>query len=180
MSPARPDLSAEDILAVLNRRGVRYVLIGAFAAIAHGAPIDATYDIDVTPDRDPQNLERLSQALSDLDARIRVDEVEEGLPFAHDAGSLARMDMLNLTCSAGDFDIVFSPAGSPAGYEDLAPHSVLITVGDQDVRVASLADVVRSKEEAGREKDIRALPALRRYLHDHPDEPPDPTQYADA
>src|SRR5579884_2375488 len=132
MSPARPDLSAEDILAVLNRRGVRYVVIGAFAAIAQGAPIDATYDIDVTPNRDPQNLQRLSQALSDLDARIRVDDLEEGLPFAHDADSLARMDMLNLTCSAGDFDIVFSPAGSPAGYEDLAPRSVLITVGDQD------------------------------------------------
>jgi hypothetical protein len=41
--------------------------------------------------------------------------------------------MLNLTCPAGDFDIVFSPAGSPAGYEDLAPRAVLITVGDQDV-----------------------------------------------
>lgn len=49
MSPARPDLSAEDILAVLKRRGVRYVVIGAFAAIAHGAPIGAAYDIDVTP-----------------------------------------------------------------------------------------------------------------------------------
>lgn len=76
MSPARPDLSAEDILAVLNRRGVRYVVIGAFAAIAHGAPIDATYDIDVTPNRDPQNLQRLSRALSDLDARIRVNDLE--------------------------------------------------------------------------------------------------------
>jgi hypothetical protein len=57
-------------------------------------------DIDVTPDRDPRNLQRLSQALSDLDARIRVDDLEEGLPFAHDADSLAGMDMLNLTCLA--------------------------------------------------------------------------------
>jgi len=179
MSPARPNLSAEDIFAVLNRRGVRYVVIGAFAAIAHGAPIEATFDVDVTPNRDPQNLQRLSQALRDLDARIRVDDLEEGLAFAHDAGSLARVDMLNLTCSAGDFDIVFSPAGSPAGYEDLAPHSVLITIGDQDIRVAGLADVVRSKEEAGREKDIRALPALRRHLRSHPDEP-DPTHNADT
>ena len=98
MSPARPDLSAESILAVFNRRGVRYVVIGAFAAIAQGAPIEATYDIDVTPNRDPQNLKRLSRALSDLDARIRVNDLEETLPFAHDAGSLACMDMLNLTC----------------------------------------------------------------------------------
>lgn len=102
------------------------------------------------------------------------------MPFAHDASSLARMDMPNLTCSAGDFDIVFSPAGSPAGYDDLAPHSVLITVGDQDVRVASLADVVRSREEAGREKDIRTLPALRRYLRDHADQSPGPTDHVDT
>lgn len=180
MSPVGPSLSAEDILAVLNRQGVRYVVIGAFAAIAHGAPIDATYDIDVTPHRDPQNLQRLSQALSDLDARIRVNDLEEGLPFAHDASSLARMDVLNLTCPAGDFDIVFSPAGSPAGYDDLALHSVLITVGGQAVRVASLADVVRSKEEAGREKDIRVLPALRRYLSDHADRPPGPADNVDT
>ena len=73
---------------------------------------------------------------------------------------MARMDMLNLTCAAGDFDIVFQPDGTPAGYEDLAPRSVLITVGDQNVRAASLADVIHSKEEAGRAKDIRVLPAL--------------------
>jgi hypothetical protein len=30
----RPELSAEDILAVLNRHRVDYVVIGAFAAIA--------------------------------------------------------------------------------------------------------------------------------------------------
>jgi len=166
MSPARPELSAEDILAALNRRGVLYVVIGAFAAIAHGAPIDATYDVDVTPQHDPQNFQCLSLALADLGARIRVNDLEQGLPFAHDAGSLARMDMLNLTCPAGDFDIVFHPAGTQSGYEDLAPRAVVIRVGDQDVRVASLADVIRSKEEAGRDKDIRALPALRRFLRD--------------
>ena len=174
MSPRRPRLSAEDILAALNRQGVHYVVIGAFAAIAQGAPIEATYDVDVTPQRDPENLKKLSLALSDLGARIRVDDLEEGLAFSHDARSLAGMDMLNLTCPAGDFDIVFSPAGAPRGYEDLAPGSVLITVGDQDVRVASLVDIVHSKEEAGRAKDIRVLPTLRRFIRDHPGQAPRP------
>jgi hypothetical protein len=56
-------------------------MIGAFSAIAQGAPIEATYDIDLTPQRDAENLERLSLALSDLDARVRVDDLEEGLPL---------------------------------------------------------------------------------------------------
>jgi hypothetical protein len=83
----RRALAAEDILAALNRHGVEYVVVGAFAAIAQGAPVDATSDIDPTPRREAENLRRLSVALEDLGARARVAEVEEGLPFAHDANS---------------------------------------------------------------------------------------------
>lgn len=160
----RPDLRAEDILGTLNRHGVEYVVIGAFAAIAQGAPIAATYDVDITPRRTPENLGRLSDALHELDARVRVDEIEEGLPFAHDAASIARMEMLNLTCAAGDFDLVFTPAAAPHGYDDLAPLSVVVVVGHEQARVAHVADVIRSKEEAGREKDIRVLPTLREFV----------------
>jgi hypothetical protein len=73
------------------------VVIGAVAALAHGAPISATFDVDVTPARDPENLARLSDALRDLDARIRTAGVDGGLPFSHDALSLAKMQMLNLS-----------------------------------------------------------------------------------
>ena len=107
-------LSAEDILAVLNRYQVDYVLIGAFAAIAQGVPLEATHDIDITPRREEDNLHSLSAALDELDARIRVDDLDEGIRFDHDAASLAGMAMLNLTCAAGDFDIVFSPAAAPS------------------------------------------------------------------
>jgi hypothetical protein len=123
--------------------------------------------VDVTPRRSPENLQRLSDALRDLDARIRVDALEEGLPFSQDAESLARMTMLNLTCAAGDFDLVFTPAAAPSGYEDLVGHAVAIRIGDENAQAASLADIIRSKTEAGREKDIRTLPVLRQFLRDH-------------
>jgi hypothetical protein len=164
----RPELSAEDILACLNRHGVDYVVIGAFAAIAQGAPLEATHDVDVTPRRDKDNLQRLSEALEELDAGIRVDDLDEGLPFAHDAASLAAMAMLNLTCEAGDFDVVFSPAAAPSGFDELVGSSVRIRVGSEDVSVASLEDVLRSKEEVGREKDVRAALVLRAFLRDRP------------
>ena len=38
------------------------------------------------------------------------------------------------------------------------------TLEDVEVRTASLADVIRSKEAAGRERDRQALPTLRRLL----------------
>lgn len=164
----RPELEAETILAVLNRHEVDYVVIGAFAAIVQGAPLEATHDLDVTPRREDENLHRLSAALDELDALIRVDDLEEGLPFGHDASSLASMAMLNLTCAAGDFDIVFVPAATSAGFEDLVGSSVRVRVGGEIVTVAGLEDVLRSKEEVGRDKDVRAALVLRAFLRDRP------------
>jgi hypothetical protein len=77
-------LNAAAIVDVLNRHHVKFVVIGAFAAIAQHAPIPATRDIDLTPDSSLENLTRLSAALMELEARIRTDAVDEGLPFNHD------------------------------------------------------------------------------------------------
>jgi hypothetical protein len=77
----RPFHPAE-IVEVLGRHGVEYVAIGAFAALAQGAPIPATADIDVTPRTTAKNLVRLSAALDELDARIRTEAIPEGLPFS--------------------------------------------------------------------------------------------------
>ncbi len=43
-------------------------------------------------------------------------------------------------------------------------HAIHLTVLGVEVDVASLADVIRSKEAAGREKDRLVLPVLRRIL----------------
>jgi hypothetical protein len=165
----RASFDPERIIESLNAFGVRYVVIGAIAAIAHGAPVGATFDIDVTPARDPENLGRLSNALRALDARIRTDDVEGGLAFAHDAASLANVQMLNLTCPHGDFDLAFVPSGT-GGYEDLALGATPIRVGALEVLVASLVDVIRSKEAAGRPKDIAVLAILERHARSMGDE----------
>ena len=47
------------IVATFNQHGVRYVIIGAFAAIAQHAPIAPTRDIDFTPEDTDDNLQRL-------------------------------------------------------------------------------------------------------------------------
>jgi hypothetical protein len=155
-------LNAAAIVEVLNRYGVRYVVIGAFAAIAQRAPIPATRDIDFTPDTSPENLARLSAALKDLGARIRMDAVEAGLPFDHDGRSLAASSVWNLFCSYGEFDISFAPSGIAGGYEDLALRALAVRVGTVETMVADLSDVIRSKEAAGRPKDLQVLPALYR------------------
>lgn len=158
-----PDLEAGAIVSVLNRHGVRYVIIGAFAAIAQQAPIDPTRDIDFTPDDAADNLRKLSAALKDLEARIRTDTVADGLPFDHDGPSLGRAAIWNLICPHGEFDISFRPSGFDGGYAELAVHAHRMIVQGVEVAIADLDDVIRSKEAAGRPKDLRVLPALYRH-----------------
>jgi hypothetical protein len=159
-------LRASAIIEVLNRHGVRYVVIGAYAAIAQQAPIRATRDIDFTPDTSADNLERLSAALKELGTRIRTEGVPEGLPFDHGGRSLGASSVWNLICADGEFDISFRPSGFEAGYEELGPNAHLVRVESVDVLVADLEDVIRSKEAAGRAKDLQVLPTLYRFLRD--------------
>ena len=168
-----PRFRPAEILATLDRHGVHHVLIGALAAALHGAP-RVTVDVDITPDTEPANLARLSTALDDLDARVRTPQVDEGgVPFSHDAESLGRAQVWNLVTRAGNLDIAFVPSGT-GGYADLRRDAVTIEVRGTRVVVASLADVVRSKQAANREKDRADLPLLRRLL-DHQAGAPGPS-----
>jgi hypothetical protein len=154
----RPEL----LLAALNDHDVRFVLIGGFAAVIHGSPY-VTTDLDIVPDPSRANLGRLSAALRDLDARVWTSGDPDGLTFAHTAESLARAQTWNLVTRHGRLDISFQPSGT-TGFSDLARDAVHLTILDAEIDVASLADVIRSKEAADRDKDRLVLPTLRRIL----------------
>lgn len=156
------------LFSVLNEHEVRYVVIGGMAIELHQVPVERTVDIDITPATDDENLIRLSDALNTLNPRIRaVDLPDEGLPvrldrawFAHD-----RLRMMNLVTDVGAVDISFQPQGTE-GYAGLVLNLVVIHLDGVDVPVASLEDVARSKEAAGRAKDFEKLPAIERVLRE--------------
>ena len=64
-----------------------------------------------------------------------------------------------------ELDITFSPSGTE-GFDDLSRDAIHLTILGVPVDVASLADVIRSKEAAGREKDRLVLPVLRRIAEE--------------
>jgi hypothetical protein len=170
--PPTPELDIAAVLGALQRRGVEFVLIGGLAGVIHGSPFP-TEDIDISPERSQENLSRLSEALADLRATVRADGVEGGLPFRHDADSLAQVSIWNLTTPHGDLDITFVPSGT-AGYDDIAREATEIPVLGLRVLVESLADVIRSKQAANRPKDQRVLPTLREILASrHQAKPPE-------
>ena len=154
-------MSSFDALAVLHRHDVEFIVIGAFAAVAQGYPLP-TQDVDVTPARDPVNLERLAAALSELQAELRLPGARTH-PFPIEARHLGDSDSWTLSTTAGDLDILFRPSGTN-GFDDLRRDGLEITLRGTPVLLASLRDIIRMKEASNRPKDQAQIPALRRTL----------------
>lgn len=146
------------IFGVLAEHEVDYVLIGGLAAVLHGSPA-MTNDADVVPDGDAANLDRLADALRALDARLRVEQDPEGIAFDPHPALLAQMRIANLTTRCGDLDVAFAPAGID-DYGALSAAASWFEVAGRRIRVAALADIIRSKEAADRPKDRAVLPIL--------------------
>jgi hypothetical protein len=154
----------ESILSALVTRGVRFVLIGGFAARMHGSGLP-TQDVDVSPEMTETNLVNLIEVLGELDACIRVAGLPEGLPFDTSPEALQGTRLLNLVTRFGDLDLVIEPAGT-GGYQSLIEEATAMTFDNSTLMVASLGDLITSKEAAGRPKDLRALPRLEQLRID--------------
>jgi hypothetical protein len=92
-------------------------------------------------------------------------DAPEGVPFSCDEEFLRKVEMLNLVTRYGGLDISLKPSGTD-GYSDLVQNAVKYDLGGLVVPVATLADIIRSKEAAGRSKDKAMLPTLRTLLRE--------------
>ena len=158
MSEISP-LDPGEIIRVLHKHDVQFVLIGALAARLYGFP-RLTADADITPDDAAANIARLAKALRALKAKIYTESIPEGLDFDCSAAMLTRSKMWNLVTSAGRIDIAFGPAGTD-GYNDLKKNAVRFEAFGVEFLTASLDDIIRSKEAAGRPKDREDVAIMR-------------------
>jgi hypothetical protein len=158
-----PSYQPDAILEVLERHEVLYIVIGGLAAELRGSPY-VTRDVDVTPARTRPNFRRLAAALIELEARLRVPDLDEPLTVTLDEHSFEQGTTWTYVTKYGFLDVALLPDGT-RGYDDLRRSASRERLTDSlSIMVADLADVIRSKEAAGREKDRAVLPALRQVL----------------
>lgn len=161
-----PELDVGALSTALNRHQVEFVVIGVVAAQLHGAALPRTLDeLDVTPARDQQNRTRLAAALKELGALLRAPRLDEGIEIPLDEHTFSGTGTMTFVTDKGPIDIAFLPDGT-VGYDDLLRNAEAVEEFGASFRVASLADVIRSKEAAGRTRDIEHLPLLRQRLRE--------------
>ena len=139
---------AQDIGAAFARHGVNYLFIGKSGAIILGFP-DTTQDADLFVEKSPQNGRALVQALDELGFPMDAQRREE---------ILRGKDFVQLRDGPFDLDLVFAPDGIES-FADAARRSVTV----DGLQVCHIDDIIRSKEEAGRVKDLESLPRLKGF-----------------
>jgi hypothetical protein len=150
-----PAFEPEAILAALNARGVRYVVVGGFAVAAHGV-VRATADLDLVVELEWENAAALAAALVAIDAR----DLEERRSAITQESLVRRADR-RLRTRHGEVHLLNGVDGVPR-YGQLLPATV-VKLNDEHVPVACLADLKAMKRATGRLKDradIAELDAL--------------------
>ena len=143
-----------------------------------GVELDFT-DIDLVPELSSDNVRALARALVELGIDQGHGTSREVIAFMLEKPEFIRAaDVWTVLTSHGEVDVTLRPDGFPNGYIDLVDEDVGRDE-ESKILVASLEDIRRSKEIAGRDKDVAALRMFPRDRRVKPLRPLPPRPHRD-
>jgi hypothetical protein len=127
---------------------VEFVLIGGFAAVAHGVTL-VTRDVDICCRFSEANLMRVQAAFSDLHP---VHRSRPDLPLALTSEQCASLKNLYLKTDIGFVDCLGEVLGV-GGFEEVLKQSVEVELPYGKCRILDLGALIRAKEAMNRDHD---------------------------
>jgi hypothetical protein len=138
----------KDMLRALSVEKVKYLLVGAYAMAAHGYP-RSTLDIDFWVLQSPQNADAVMRALHRFGAPLHNLTAED---LQRDG------TIFQIGIAPRRIDIITEATGLE--FEEVYERSQPITIEGIEVRIPSIADLIRNKRSTGRTKDLADAEAL--------------------
>ena len=144
-----------ELVRLLERHQVRYILVGGYALAAHGY-VRMTQDIDIAVAPTVENSARWIAALSDLPDHAAAEMIGEEDPFQGDYLHAIRIN------DEFTVDVLPSVAGVP--FDILETHAVMIETSGIALRVLDLEGLLLTKQGI-RPKDVADREILTQALN---------------
>jgi hypothetical protein len=137
-----------EMLSALCAAGARFLIVGAHALAAHGAP-RATGDLDIWIQPTPDNAARVLTALRAFGAPL----------FDLGANDLCAPDtVFQIGIPPARIDILTGISG--VEFDGAWPRRIDVSIGDLTIGALGRADFVANKKASGRPKDLLDLELL--------------------
>ncbi|MBC7979669.1 MAG: hypothetical protein H7Y36_03795 [Armatimonadetes bacterium] len=157
--------SIEEIAKVLNAEKIRYIVVGGLAVNAHGYQ-RFTNDIDLVISLEPDNIRRALYALISIGYNPSVPISPEDFAVAenratwHEEKSMLVLKLWSDSHRRTPINVfIREPFDFDAEWEKV----IYTAMGDvAKIPILSYNALIRMKEEAGREKDLLDISALRK------------------
>lgn len=159
-----------DLLLRLSTDGVQYCLVGGVAVNLHGIP-RMTYDVDLVVVPLAEQLRALHAALEALGLRCRLPlKLEAFADPAYRREAVEKRNLVAVTYTdpndpLREVDVLVAPTVDAS---EIVARAVVLSLGDLDVRVASIQDLIAMKRASGRAQDLADVAHLERIARgDH-------------
>lgn len=149
-------LRLRELLEQLVAAKVDFVVVGGLAVNAWGY-LRATRDVDIVPDPDPQNLERLARLLERLGGKV---EIAEGRLAASAIRTFLKAgDRTLVATESGTVDVLQGVPQVPS-YSSLLADATTVDLDGVQVRICSLDALLEMKRASERPRDRDDVDAL--------------------
>jgi hypothetical protein len=140
-----------NVARVFAEHRMEAITVGNAAAALHGAPV-TTLDIDFMFRKTPTNLKKLKAVAQSLRAVI----LKPYYPVS---------DLFRVTNEEQGVQLDFmSRLHGVRSFEGLRSRAEAVKFGEHELKIASLADIIKSKRATGRARDLAVLEILERTL----------------
>jgi len=154
----------EFLLTTLSEAGIRYVVVGGVAVVLHGY-LRATADLDLVIGLDQPNVDAAIRTFSHLGLHPRAPVPLHAFADANqrkrwiDEKNLQVFSLWHPAMPGFEVDIFVEP---PMPFEELFGRASRATIGNAEVPIAAIDDLIEIKRAAGRPRDVEDIEALLR------------------
>ena len=154
---------ATQLFDALAAADVRYCVVGGVAVNLHGIP-RMTYDIDIMVEMSATNLTACAAAMKTLGLMSRLpirleDAADASTATAwEDERNLIAATFVDPANPLREVDVLIAPSLDPSG---VVARATAVAGG---IYVATIPDLIRLKERAGRRQDLADIAHLKRLL----------------
>src|SRR5882672_3807483 len=147
----------ESLVDRLIRQQVEFVIVGGFAAVAHGVTL-LTQDIDICCRMGPENLLKLQAAIADLNPVHRM--TPQRTPLKVTTANCVELQNLYLDTDYGQLDCLGTVLGI-GDYDEVEKQSVKINLPGGECRILGIDGLIKAKHAMNRTRDKQTVLQLK-------------------